>query len=43
MRIPDTGQSAEAVAALVDAAGNGDLPWREGKTFAYVYEGGRDV
>jgi glutamate/tyrosine decarboxylase-like PLP-dependent enzyme len=29
--------------AMLDAAGSADLPWREGKTFAYVYEGGRDV
>ncbi len=28
---------------MLDAAGSADLPWREGKTFAYVYEGGRDV
>ncbi len=43
MRIPDRGQSLEAVMAMLEAAGSHDLPWREGKTFAYVYEGGRDV
>ena len=43
MRIPDTGASAEDVMARLEAAGAADLPWREGKTFAYVYEGGRDV
>jgi glutamate/tyrosine decarboxylase-like PLP-dependent enzyme len=43
MRIPAEGTSIEAVMAMLEAAGAGDLPWREGKTFAYVYEGGRDV
>lgn len=43
MRIPERGRSADEVMALLDAAGERDLPWREGKTFAYVYEGGRDV
>ena len=43
MRIPPKGQSADAVMALLDSYGAHDLPWREGKTFAYVYEGGREV
>ncbi len=43
MRIPEKGRSRAEVMALLEAAGAGDLPWREGKTFAYVYEGGRDV
>lgn len=43
MRLPERGTSAEAVMAMLEGAGAADLPWREGKTFAYVYEGGRDV
>ncbi len=43
MRIPERGRPAAEVMTLLDAAGARDLPWREGRTFAYVYEGGRDV
>lgn len=43
MHMPEQGASAERVMAMLEEAGAGDLPWREGKTFAYVYEGGRDV
>lgn len=43
MHIPAQGETADKVMALLEAAGQGDLPWRDGKTFAYVYEGGRDV
>jgi glutamate/tyrosine decarboxylase-like PLP-dependent enzyme len=43
VRIPEQGLSAAAVAAALEDFGRNDLPWREGGTFAYVYEGGRDV
>jgi sphinganine-1-phosphate aldolase len=43
MKIPALGLSAEAVMAALETYGEKDLPWREGGTFAYVYEGGRDV
>lgn len=43
MQIPRRGLGQADVMALLDQAGTADLPWREGKTFAYVYEGGRDV
>ncbi len=43
MPLPVTGMSAEAIAAALEHYGARDLPWREGGTFAYVYEGGRDV
>jgi glutamate/tyrosine decarboxylase-like PLP-dependent enzyme len=43
MQIPRKGLGKADVMALLDEAGTADLPWREGKTFAYVYEGGRDV
>jgi sphinganine-1-phosphate aldolase len=41
--MPATGQSEADVIAALEDFGTGDLPWREGGTFAYVYEGGRDV
>jgi sphinganine-1-phosphate aldolase len=43
MKIPAQGQSHAEVMASLDAYGAHDLPWREGGTFAYVYEAGRDV
>lgn len=43
MQIPRKGLGQADIMALLDQAGTADLPWREGKTFAYVYEGGRDV
>jgi sphinganine-1-phosphate aldolase len=43
MKIPALGLSEAAVMAALETYGENDLPWREGGTFAYVYEGGRDV
>jgi sphinganine-1-phosphate aldolase len=43
MKIPQKGQSHKQVMASLDAYGAQDLPWREGGTFAYVYEAGREV
>ncbi len=43
MKIPEKGRSHAEVMAALDAYGAQDLPWREGGTFAYVYEAGRDV
>ncbi|QMW22149.1 pyridoxal phosphate-dependent decarboxylase family protein [Sandaracinobacteroides saxicola] len=43
MRIPATGRSEAEIMAALEEYGVHDLPWREGGTFAYVYEGGRDV
>jgi glutamate/tyrosine decarboxylase-like PLP-dependent enzyme len=43
MQIPDTGRSHAEVMASLDAYGARDLPWRDGGTFAYVYEAGREV
>jgi sphinganine-1-phosphate aldolase len=43
MKIPAQGKSHAEVMASLDAYGAHDLPWREGGTFAYVYEAGRDV
>lgn len=41
--MPAQGQSAAAVLAALEDYGANDLPWRDGGTFAYVYEGGRAV
>jgi glutamate/tyrosine decarboxylase-like PLP-dependent enzyme len=41
--MPAQGKSADAVLAALEEFGARDLPWREGGTFAYVYEGGRAV
>jgi sphinganine-1-phosphate aldolase len=43
MKIPAQGSSHAEVMASLDAYGANDLPWREGGTFAYVYEAGREV
>lgn len=43
MEIPAHGKSHQEVMAALDAFGADDLPWREGGTFAYVYEAGREV
>ncbi len=43
MKIPAKGLSRDAVMQALEDYGQQDLPWREGGTFAYVYEGGRDV
>ena len=43
VKIPAKGSSHAAVMAALDSFGTDDLPWREGGTFAYVYEAGRDV
>jgi glutamate/tyrosine decarboxylase-like PLP-dependent enzyme len=43
MRIPTKGKSRDQVMAALDSYGADDLPWREGGTFAYVYEAGREV
>ena len=43
MQIPAQGKSHAAIMEALDAFGANDLPWREGGTFAYVYEGGREL
>jgi sphinganine-1-phosphate aldolase len=37
MKLPAKGMSKADVMTALDAAGQHDLPWREGRTFAYVY------
>lgn len=43
MFIPQKPMSKEAVLAAVEAARANDIPWREGKLYAYVFDGGADV
>ena len=43
MKIPAHGKSKDQIKAALEAFAGRDLPWREGKTLAYIYDGGPDV
>lgn len=43
MPIPPKGLTADAIKERLEAFGGRDLPWREGKTLAYIYDPGADV
>jgi sphinganine-1-phosphate aldolase len=43
MQIPAKGKSKDQIKAELEAFGGRDLPWREGKTLAYIYDPGADV
>jgi glutamate/tyrosine decarboxylase-like PLP-dependent enzyme len=43
MKIPAHGKSKDQIKAALEAFSGRDLPWREGKTLAYIYDGGPDV
>lgn len=43
MLIPSKSLSKEAVLAAVEQARANDVPWREGKLYAYVFDGGAEV
>ena len=43
MTLPPCGLEPARIEASLDAFGAGDLPWRDGRTYAYVYDAGRDV
>ncbi|MBC7770166.1 MAG: aspartate aminotransferase family protein [Phycisphaerales bacterium] len=43
MKLPREGLSKNAVLERLDAFAANDLPWREGNTFAYVYDPGREA
>lgn len=43
MHIPAKGKSAAEIKAQLEAFSTRDLPWREGKTLAYIYDAGADV
>lgn len=43
MNIPDQGLSKDAVLKSLEAARVNDWPWRDGKLFAYVFDGGKEI
>ncbi len=43
MKIPSEGLSKDAVLKSLEAARVGDWPWRDGKLFAYVFDGGPQI
>jgi len=43
MKLPEHGRSEAELMADLDAYGEGDLKWREGRIFAYVYDPGPEV
>ncbi|HAH09014.1 MAG TPA: aspartate aminotransferase family protein [Alphaproteobacteria bacterium] len=43
MHIPTHGKSADQIKAQLEAFSTRDLPWREGKTLAYIYDPGAQV
>jgi sphinganine-1-phosphate aldolase len=42
-KMPDHGLDEDAVFEKLTAFAKSDVPWREGKTLAYIYDGGSDV
>ena len=43
MRIPERGRSREEVLAQLERFRERDMPWRDGRTWAYVYDPGREA
>jgi len=43
LKLPDRGLSEDAVFEKLTAFADHDIPWRAGKTLAYIYDGGADV
>jgi sphinganine-1-phosphate aldolase len=43
MRIPEKGLAREELFRRLEAYRAGDMPWREGRTWAYVYDPGREA
>ncbi len=43
MQIPAEGQSKESIFNALSEARKNDFPWRDGKLYAYVFDGGKDV
>ncbi|MFW5921663.1 MAG: pyridoxal phosphate-dependent decarboxylase family protein, partial [Polyangiales bacterium] len=41
--IPETGQSADALLSTMEDFRAGDVKWREGRTFGYVFDAGREI
>ncbi len=43
MKFPQTGQPAATLLSQLDARKGNDVPWQEGRVFAYVYEAGPEA
>lgn len=43
MRIPEKGLSRAEVFQRLESYRQGDMPWREGRTWAYIYDPGREA
>ena len=43
MRIPEQGWSRERVFEQLESYRQGDMPWRDGRTWAYIYDPGREA
>jgi glutamate/tyrosine decarboxylase-like PLP-dependent enzyme len=43
MRIPERGLGKEELFARLESYRQGDMPWRDGRTWAYVYDPGREA
>jgi sphinganine-1-phosphate aldolase len=43
MRMPTQGLTKEAVFSSLQDARKSDVPWRDGKLYAYVFDGGKEV
>jgi sphinganine-1-phosphate aldolase len=43
MKIPAQGLSKNDVFTAIEAARENDVPWREGKLYAYIFDGGKEV
>ena len=43
MRIPGKGLPREELFQRMEAYRAGDMPWRDGRTWAYVYDPGREA
>jgi len=43
MEIPKHGRSREEVLGALEGYKQGDMPWRDGRTWAYVYDPGREA
>ena len=43
MRIPEQGLAADEVLSRLESYRAHDVTWRDGRTFAYVYDAGEEI
>ncbi|MEQ8803333.1 MAG: aspartate aminotransferase family protein, partial [Haliea sp.] len=43
MKFPQQGQSPDALLSQLDARKGNDVPWEEGRVFAYIYDAGPEA